>query len=212
MGEHSRRYMFIIYAIYAGGILSLAYYPIKWITKTPKARYLIAVLAMAICMTKVVYDRTDAFFFRYDTEGMQMSEIEDDANIILSLDTAFILVCATDKLMDKGHFFVTNSRALVNHRDCPYIVPEIELEKKPLYVGIELTGLRFDGLNEVDEEVKIDKIGEAYSKVEEDVEDTRTKLYDVKKELLTVIGADDLEYKGIDRLFGRRIAIYKVEF
>ena len=212
MGEHSRRYIFVVYAVYACAIMTFAYYPIKWVASSAKTKYFLMALAMLTCLTKVICDRTEAFFFRYGTEGMQISDIEDDANIILSIDTAFLLVCATDKLMDKGHFLVTNSMSLVNNRDCEFLVPEIEIEKRPLYIGIELTALKYDDLGEIGANEKKDKNNEAYNLIREDKDDQRTKLYDVKKILLDEVNAKKLEYVGMDRLFGRRFALYKVLF
>ena len=218
MVGHSRRYIFVVYAIYAGFILTFFYFPIKWISKSKKIRYMLCLIAMAVCMTKVVVDRTDIFFFEYNKNGLQMAEIEEDANIIMTIDEVFVLTCTTDKLMDKGHFFATTTRAVMSHMPADYF--SIDIKDKPLYVAIGYNLLEYDEEGKVpqnanrkaDENEEIAKVYRSNENGEEKWERDKVKLSEVKNEFLVSLGAKEMKYVGTDSLFGRMMELYRVEF
>lgn len=216
MIEHSRRYIFIVYAVYACFITTFFYYPVKWIFKQRWGGYALLAAAMCVCMCVVHFDRSEAFFFEYAKDGVHLDELEDNADVMLTLDDAFVLVCATDKLMDKGRFFTTTNSYIMIHGHDEYA--DESIGKNPMYLALSVGYLEYDEEPKFDEDENgVKKRNEAIAKVyREDMEERGSisgiKLSELKKTFMDTSGAKSLEYVGTDSLFGRRIEIYRVHF
>ena len=219
MSTHSRRYIFIVYPVFACIIMSLVYYPIKWMTGSRKYRYIIIGFVMCISMLKVYIDKDNSFYFKYNTVGTSMAEIEDDANVIISFNSPFILTCATKSLMDKKNFFATYPKAVVNHEND---YSKEKLCETPLYVAICCDGLIYDGEHTIKSQddvpmegspirsVFVDDNGNEISADEWDPD--RIKFSELRESIKESLDAKELNYIGTDCFFGRYVEIYKAQF
>ncbi|MBQ9610736.1 MAG: hypothetical protein IJV15_15000 [Lachnospiraceae bacterium] len=207
MGEHSRRYIFIIYPLYCCFILTFFYFPVKWIFKNKKTRNIVITVLLCITITVVYVSRTKAFFFAYSTEGMSLEEIEDDANTVLLLNSPFLLTCVTDKLMDTAHFYETNIFEFKKNDN--YF--EIDTKNAPLYLALDSSAI----VSEEEYEMAVNE-GKVYVEgVERQLEgeinvDAFVTLNQVLDYYETLFECE-AEYKGLDNVFGRQIIIYKFE-
>ena len=207
MSEHARRYIFIIYPLYCCFILTFFYIPVRWIIKNNKIRNIIISLLLCITMVTVYVCRTDAFFFAYDTEGMVLDDIEDGSNIIIVLSSPFLLVCTTDKLMYGGHFYETNSAVFMDNDN--YF--DIDIDAAPLYLAIDANAVVADDAYELASNEGKAYIAGIELELSDDTDmDTFITMNDVLEFYEDLYGLHG-EFAGIDSLFGRSIAIFRLE-
>ena len=198
MSVHARRYMFLIYAFYACFILSLIYYPIKWIIKKDKFRKIATSLILIVFLTVGYAIRCDAFYFKYEKTMLTIDKIEEDANVVLFFNEPFLIVCVADKIMDKGHYYLTHPE-LYDIED-NYLDSDIQVYDHPLYLAITINALSSDEDYELAKE----------SGASEEILDSVLRLSDVTGYYEKVFNRK-AEYVGTDVIFGRAILIYRLQ-
>ena len=216
MQQYSRRYMFVAYPVFWCYLTTLFYYPLKVLAQRKIFRYELCMIVLAFCMCDVYVERVRSFYFPYDSlkEGVQFEDLEEDANIIITIKEPFVLVCAIDQLMDKGNFYMARHRTLLEKEDTFY--DSSKINEHPLYVAINLSGLQRNKKNgdktandDPEEETieggnsgsesKADLEIEPLPKYEDEIDKIEELLYNAK-----------LEKVGLDVLYGRKFEIYKV--
>ena len=198
MSVHARRYIFLIYAFYACFILSMVYYLIKWVVKKEILRKIIVVLVMVVFLAVGYAIRIDAFFFEYEKNGLTIDKIEEDANVVLFFKEPFLIVCVANKIMDKGHYYLTHPKLYDEKNN--YFDGNIQVDEHPLYLAVTVNALSSDEDYELAKENGVS---------EEDL-DKILRLRDVTEYYEKVFNRK-AEYVGTDVIFGRTTLIYRLQ-
>lgn len=185
MGEYSRRYNFIIYALFGGFILTFFYYPVKWIFNNVKVRNVIISIMLIIIIGVGYISRTDVFYFEFDKmEGKTIEKECKSANAVLLMRSPALLTCASNKLMYVKKFYMV----IPSDYDEVDNYNEVDIKDEPLYVIIDE-----DCLYDETSQIKGGLIPE-----------------DVLSYYIDVFGRNSFEYKGKDCFFNNYFVIYKL--
>ncbi|MBR1815759.1 MAG: hypothetical protein IJ763_03570 [Lachnospiraceae bacterium] len=207
MGIQAKRYIFIIYAIYACFIVSLFYYPIKWLSKNARVRNIVISAILIVTITAVYIERTDSFFFIYNEENVTLDKLEDGANVVLVLSSPFLINCAAVDILDTSHYYLT-STAYYNYYDT---YNELDTGNAPLYVVIDVS----DDIN--DDIIKAALAGndeKNEEKDDENEENSKNKKINYLKKLINYYNEKfdgSAEYVGKDCLYDRYVLIFKMK-
>ncbi|MGN0480444.1 MAG: hypothetical protein ACI4EV_02630 [Lachnospiraceae bacterium] len=202
MGRFSSRYIFIIYPIFVAILAEALYHILKLIFKEKNRWPVIIVSVLALTFTilnNALSNRT--FFIESSQSGLKITEIEDNANVIVVMDDIVRMtsICAKLNHVD-NYYYVTYDTALENN----YEMTDNMDKDAPLYLLVDeekmvvLSDLKFE--TELDEE----NFWNMYN----------NKMYYDKEKYLEYFEAlpmvSKVEYVGFDVMFGRGISIYRL--
>lgn len=201
MGIYSRRYIFLIYPLYAVLFILLIYYFIKIFNVKNKISNVIILLICLVAIPLTYVYSEDFFSFRHIEAGVTFDDIEKDANCIILFNDIWMLTCATNELYDTNSFY-----ASIYEND-DYIQDNYAENidtTKPLYLLLDVsTFIDPDAMKEsnkliIADESNYDLLGYLNNK------DEILEYY----ENLEI--SSKLELVGVDKLYDRVFEIYRL--
>ncbi len=194
MGEYTRRYIFLIYPVYSALVIMI----IKAILNALKINeskidmLMLCITAVLVILSYAMSDK--AFYFNEKKEGITFSDLEEDTDCIVVLDSLWLSTCATNELYNTDMFYLTD-RANYEHDN----YADLDLGDRSLYLLIDVSNEYIPKEND-DEETMLAAQANG-SMINKD-------------EILEYYGnlsiAQGCELCGCDYLFGRKIEIYKL--
>ena len=135
MGIYSRRYIFLIYPLYAIVFVLLIYYFVKIFTSKRKVNNIIFAIISILSVSLTYVYSSDFFSFRHNESGITFNKIETNANCIIVFKDIWMLTCATNELYNTNSFYATiyQSYKQDNYTDNPDI-------QNPLYLIVDTSG------------------------------------------------------------------------
>lgn len=134
MGLYGRRYIFLIYPLYAALFTLLIHYFFRtFIVKRKILNILSIIIALVSASLTYVYSG-DFFSFRHKESGIHFDKIEKDANCIMLFNDIWILTCATNELYDTNSYYAAPYTSYKQDNYCENIDTE-----KPLYLILDIS-------------------------------------------------------------------------
>ena len=205
MGIYSKRYVFLIYPIYAALVCILLYYLFKFITDKNKARNII-ILAMTLGMVLITYHySSNPFFMKHFEYGVTLEDLGPEADCIAVMSADWVFVSATSELSGTHSYFLTD---YASYDEMNY---DREDSSHPLYLLLDITNL-------TDEYPEMPDDGGDDHDDSGDDEEIRIDVYGnvilLKSDILDYYMdsgvADKMECIGIDAVYDRIIEIYRI--
>ena len=198
MGTYTTRYIFIIYPVMAVFSVGVMYSVVKYIIRNRIFRYIVSILFCVIFSMMSCILSPEAYYFKHEEEGVTLSQMENDANVIIVTNELWLLTCYTCELYNTNSFYVASYESALQD--------DFELDKinSPIYVVLDVTymdgnqnKMKIPGANVVELELtgqeKEYKSSDYINYIENNNE-TVSKI----------------EMVGKDAVFGRNVNIYKI--
>ena len=199
MGIYARRYLFIIYPLYASLAVIILYYLIKIILSKKKAVNIIMIITALVSVSLTYVFSSDFFSFRHEENGINFDKIEKDANCIILLNNAWLVTSASFELYDTNSFYL----ATFSDYEQDNYSNNIDTSK-PLYLILETTIFPDEDEKNKDNAITVNggmSLEDFALRADKDI---ILNYY----ERLSI--SSKVELVGKDVLFGRRFEIYRL--
>ena len=199
MGIYSRRYVFLVYPLYAALFVILIFYFIKiFISNKKIINTIIMIISLASVSLTYVYSK-DFFSIRHEEAGISFDKIEKDANCIILFNEIWVLTCATNELYDTNSYYAA---MYINYEQDNY-ADNLDTDK-PLYLILDISTFvdteNIDNLNGITLEggASAESFG------------FRTDKKEILEYYENLPISTKLELVGIDTLYDRVFEIYRL--
>ena len=190
MGAYTRRYLFVIYPIFAMMLIGAIDVFFKTLDKNGRHsdKWLLTAAVFFALLSTAVNDR--AFYFKYEDDDNAFELIDKNADCVIVLKDLWVVTCAVNELYDTNSFYLTDRE---NYKSNSY--NDIEVNDNPLYVLIDVNDEYKDETLDSDSAKEL-----GYFTDKEDYLDYYRGVFAMKK----------CEYIGTDYLYDRKIDVYKL--
>lgn len=131
MQEYSNRYIFIIYGITCALVMMIIFYILKLLKFKDKVRNISLIAISAVFVISCHLHSNYDYLFRYDQQGISLSNLEDDSNVIVMLDENWKICCYAPLLMNTNSYYATNYSQYKS-----FVFPEGEFLENPCYISL----------------------------------------------------------------------------
>lgn len=214
MGLHSNRYLFCAYPCFCLLFAGFVFILIKVITVDVKKRGILMLFVMAAFVILSNVRNTNNYIFPNDAEGMPLTDIPADADVILAVSDDWLLVTYSHVLKDANKVINLN---LAEYDSFPDIVKQLPDDGKDVYLIFDVSIINAAKSTTSAEQSETTE-REYYfmgllvpngTDMERKTECPYT-FDDVVKELMKVKGLKSFDYLGTEVNFGRQAVIYKL--
>lgn len=199
MGLFSRRYIFLLYPLYAALFILLIYYILRVFILNKKVISTIIIIIVLAGIPQTYIFSGDFFAFRHEHTGITFDDIEKDANCIVTLNDIWILTCATNELYDTNSYYAV---AMNDYKQDNY--SENLDTSKPLYLILDIS--KFADSDKVENINDISVAGDATP----EQFGFRTDKDEILEYYENLPISTKLELVGTDSLYDRKVEIYRL--
>lgn len=197
MGLYTTRYIFIIYPVMAVFTVTVVYSFIRIAVKNVALRNVICIV-MCIVFAMLSYILSpQAYYFKHQEDGVTLTQLKEDANVIIVTNEEWLLTCYTCELYKTNSYYVANYESALTD---DYNISNVN---GTVYLVIDVSGMDGNdekvgvpGANIID--LKVEKSGKQY------------KSEDYIAYFSKLDGVNTVDYIGSDAVFGRMVKIYKL--
>ena len=204
MGIFAKRYMFLIYPVYAAFVCMVIYYFFRWLIQNCKVRNIVLLLTGVLMVVITYFVSRNPFYLKHYEEGITLDALGKDANFIAVMSSDWVLVSGANELYDTNSYFLTDYATYdkMNYKGAD---PD-----KPLYLLLDVSELVEDDVSDAgsdDDVVIIDENGNTLDE---------KSIYNSYKRSKIINYFEDLEIctkferVGTDEMFERVIEIYRL--
>lgn len=199
---YTSRYIFMIYPITIIGVVYIVYFIFKNLIKRKNVYscVLISLSVIFVFLSHLLSYR--AFLFQYqDKAGITFSDLEDDANCILFLNSDWYILCFAPQIYNTDSYYYSD---LINYMDNDGFLENID-SSKPCYLLMDVSSL----ITAEDEIELMDEDCNPITKVQKEGALKESEIVDYYCSFPQI---DSLELVGNDFNFSGIVHIYKVNF